>query len=71
MDFGSPWALVSSAIIGLVGTVLFLRGKREVNVPQLVGGGLMCVYPIFVSSVLLMWVLFAACAAGVYVMGRE
>jgi hypothetical protein len=71
MDFGSPWAIVSSVVIGAVGMVLFARGKREVNVPQLVGGGAMCVYPIFITSVLLLWVIFAACVAGMYFLGRE
>lgn len=71
MDFSNPYTFISSLLIGTVGMVLFMRGKKEVNVSQLVGGGAMCIYPIFVTSVLLMWLIFAACVAGMYYLGRE
>ncbi|MCC6322395.1 MAG: hypothetical protein IT438_13280 [Phycisphaerales bacterium] len=58
-------------IIGLIGFAIFLYGKKETNL-KCVGTGLaMCVFPYFVSSILLMWTITAACLGGLYWLGRQ
>ncbi len=71
MDFGNPWSLLSGIIISMVGMVLFMRGKKDVNMPCLGAGIALCVYPYFVSSLILMWVLFAACMGAWYFLARS
>jgi hypothetical protein len=70
MDFGNPWALVSGALIGLIGTVIFIYGKKQQNLKCLAGGAVLCVFPMFVTSLLAMWGIAAACLAAMYVAGR-
>jgi len=50
MDFDPTWLLLSMIPSG-VGFVLFMYGKKQERLPQLVVGLLMMVYPYFVSSV--------------------
>lgn len=70
MDFGNPWALVSSAIIGLIGTAVFIYGRKSEEPKCLGAGVVMCVFPIFISSLLLMWLIAALCMLGVYALPR-
>jgi hypothetical protein len=70
MDFGNPWALVSGALIGLIGTVIFIYGKKQQNLKCLAGGAVLCVFPMFVTSLLAMWGIAAACLAAMYVAAR-
>lgn len=70
-DLGSPWALLSSLLIGLIGFALFLYGKKEPNLKCLGTGVVMCVFPYFVHSVLLMWALAAACLGGLALLSRQ
>jgi hypothetical protein len=44
-------SLLASFLIGSVGLVLFVYGKRMERMPQLVAGALLMVYPYFVSDV--------------------
>ena len=70
MDLGNPWALISSAIIGLFGTALFIYG-RKAEEPKCLGAGVaMCVFPIFVSSLIVMWLLAGLCMLGVYALPK-
>ena len=71
MSLTEPWSIVSGVVISLVGMVLFMRGKRDVNLPCLGTGLAMCVFPYFVSSLLLMWGLFAACIGGWYWLSKN
>lgn len=71
MNFGNPWSLLSGVVISLVGMVLFMRGKKDVNLPCLGAGVALCVFPYFVSSLLLMWGLFAVCMGGWWWMARQ
>ena len=50
MDFDPTWLLLSMIPSG-VGFVLFMYGKKQERLPQLVVGLLMMVYPYLVSSV--------------------
>jgi hypothetical protein len=70
MDFDNPAALFSGLFIGLVGMGLFIYGKKQQNLRCLVGGMAMCVYPYFVTSLLLTWILAAICVGGVVVAGK-
>ncbi len=64
MDLGNPSTLISGALIGLVGMALFVYGRRSQE-PKCLGAGIaMCVFPIFVSSLLLMWLLAGLCVLG-------
>jgi hypothetical protein len=70
MDLGNPWMLISGAIIGLIGTALFIYG-RNAQEPKCLGAGVvMCVFPMFVSSLALMWAIAGLCMLGVYVLPR-
>lgn len=66
MDFGDPWLLGSGLIIGMVGFVMFTYGRKQESPPSLVAGLVLCVYPYFISSLLLTWVIFLGVLAGLY-----
>jgi hypothetical protein len=50
-------ALLASLLIGLVGAGCFMYGKRQGRVPPMIVGVLMCIYPYFVPSVVVMGVV--------------
>ncbi|MBC7835244.1 MAG: hypothetical protein H7Y88_09115 [Phycisphaerales bacterium] len=64
MSFDHPWALFSGLIIGGIGMVLLMYGKKQVNVGCLLTGGALCVFPYFVSSLIVMWLITGACLGG-------
>ena len=71
MDFGNPWAFISGAIIGLIGTALFIYG-RKAEEPKCLGAGIaMCVFPMFVPSLIVMWLMAGLCMFGVYALPRS
>jgi hypothetical protein len=71
MNLSDPAVFISGVLIGLIGMALFMYGKKAIE-PKCIGIGLaMCVYPYFISSVLIMWVLAGACLAGVYLLPRS
>ena len=70
MDFGNPWSLFSSVIIGLIGMAFFIYGKKQTNIRCIGAGVLMCVFPYFVTSVIAMWLITAACIGGVWASGK-
>jgi hypothetical protein len=47
-------SLLVSFVIGSIGFVSFVYGKRQSRFPQLVGGLVLMAYPYFVSNVLVM-----------------
>ena len=53
MDFDAD-TLIASLVIGGIGTVSFIYGKRQSRVPQMVVGLALVVYPYFVSNIFLM-----------------
>lgn len=59
MDFDGN-SLLASMLIGLVGTGLFLYGRKQSRFPQMLVGAALVAYPYFVSSVAVM----AAIAVG-------
>lgn len=59
MDFSAS-TLGASLLVGGLGTGLFVYGKKQSRVPQLLAGILLMVYPAFLSSALV--ILLVACA---------
>jgi hypothetical protein len=53
MNF-EPNALLLSLLIGSVGFVCFVYGKRQHRFPQMLAGVVLSVYPYFVSNLILM-----------------
>lgn len=70
MNLSNPAALISSLVIGIVGMGLFVYGKKQTSIPSLLTGVVLCIFPYFVSSVLLMWAITAACLGGLYYLVR-
>jgi hypothetical protein len=70
MDFGDPLILISGFLIGGVGFVLLMYGKKEWNIKCLTTGLVMCVFPYFISSLALMWLIAAVCVGGLYVASK-
>lgn len=71
MDLSNPAALISSILIGVIGMGLFVYGKKQQSLPPLLAGVMLCVFPYFVASVMLMWLITAGCLGGLYVAGRQ
>ena len=70
MDFSNPAALVSGALISLIGMAMFIYGRKSEE-PKCLGAGVaMCVFPIFISSLLVMWLLAALCMVGAYALPK-
>jgi hypothetical protein len=61
-----PWSLLLSFLAGSIGLVLFVYGKKQVRLPQLVGGLLFMVYPYFAPSVPWMLAIGAALGLGLW-----
>jgi hypothetical protein len=49
MNFDPTW-LFASSILGTIGFALFIYGKKQSRLPQLVAGVLFMVYPYFLTS---------------------
>lgn len=62
--------LISSLIIGTVGFAVFIYGKKAQNYKCLGIGLGLSVYPIFVHSLLLMWLIAAAGGATLWFLPR-
>ncbi|MCZ6834651.1 MAG: hypothetical protein O7G85_02660 [Planctomycetota bacterium] len=71
MDFMDPGPLISGALISLVGLAIFLYGKKMEDFKSIGIGLAMMTYPIFIHSVLLMWLIAAICIAGMYLLPRN
>ena len=71
MDFSNPAVLISGLLIGLIGVGVLMYGKKSME-PKCIGIGIaLCVYPYFISSVLLLWAIAAACVAALYFLPRS
>jgi hypothetical protein len=68
MDLGSTSSLFSSLLISCLGMGFFLYGKKATKLWPLLAGLVLGIYPFFVTSVLLMWLIAAAIVIGVYLM---
>lgn len=70
MDLGNPWLLLSGLLISCVGMVLFNYGRKETDLKSLGVGIAMCVFPYFASTMLILWLGFAALVGGLYAWHR-
>ncbi len=70
MDLSNPWTLFSGLVIGCLGMVLFIYGKKQASPKCLITGAVLCIFPYFVTSLLLMWGITGACLGGLYVSTR-
>ena len=66
MDLSNPGVLLSAGVISMVGLGVFIHRKKMDDLKALGIGVLLMVFPMFVSSILLMWALAGACVAGLY-----
>ncbi len=71
MNFGSASSLFSSMLISCVGMGYFLYGKKAAKLWPLLAGIALCIYPFFVSSVWLMWVIAAGIIVAVYLLREK
>lgn len=71
MNLGSPGAMISGVLIGAVGTGMFMYGKKQERPLTLFTGLALCVFPMFVASVLAMWLIAAGCVGGLYFASRN
>jgi hypothetical protein len=62
--------LFSGLVIGTVGLGVFVYGKRMESIRALACGVALMAFPYFVHSVLLMWIIAAACVGGTWAIGR-
>jgi hypothetical protein len=65
-----PSSLFASMMVGLVGTALFIYGKKQVRAPQMIAGLAMMIYPWFVPDPLWMALICAALLALVWGAGK-
>ena len=71
MDLSDPGLLFSGFLISMIGLGVFMHGRRADKPGNLVAGLVLMVYPIFVPSVLWMWVIAGGCLGGTYLLSRE
>ena len=68
MDLTDPGLLFSGLTISLIGLALFVHSKKMDKVRNLGIGLAMMVFPIFVHSLLWVWVIACACVASVFLL---
>lgn len=71
MDIGSPASLISGVVIGAIGTAMFIYGKKQERPLTLLTGIALCAFPMFVASVVMLWLITAGCIGGLYVASRN
>lgn len=70
MDLTNPWLLLSGLVIGLVGLVMFNHGRKEADLKALGTGLVLLVYPYFISSLLVLWLVFVGIFGAIYAIDR-
>jgi hypothetical protein len=65
MDLSAS-SLFASFLVGMVGLGLFIYGKKQTRLPQLVVGMALMVFPYFVESVLLVYAVSVALLLGLW-----
>jgi len=67
----SPGYLMASMVVSTVGFGLFMYGKKQTRVPQLVTGIALMVYPAFVASVAWMLAIAGALIGALWLATRN
>jgi len=65
IEFTAGW-LFASLLVSSLGLGLFLYGKKQARIPQLVAGLAMMIYPVFVASPLFMLGIGVVLVAGLW-----
>jgi hypothetical protein len=65
MDLSAS-SLFASFLVGMIGLGLFIYGKKQTRLPQLVVGMALMVFPYFVESVLLVYAVSVALLLGLW-----
>lgn len=68
MDLSNPNLLISAMLIGVLGVAIFIYGKRRSDLKCLGVGLALCIFPAFVSSVLVLWLTTGACLGALYLL---
>lgn len=66
----SPGMLFSSLAIGLVGFAMIVYARKAHRAAPFVGGLVLCVAPYFAHTVVMMWLIAGAAAAGAWAAGK-
>ncbi len=66
MDMSNPGLMLSAGLISMIGLGVFMYGKRMQDIKSLGIGLGMMIFPMFVPSVLVMWVIAVVCGVGLY-----
>jgi hypothetical protein len=61
-----PAEFLTSMLVSSIGVVLFMYGRRQKRVPQVVAGLLLAAFPYFVPSALLMLVIASVILGALY-----
>jgi hypothetical protein len=64
--FSSPAALFGSLLFGMIGFGAFMYGKKMVLYKPMIIGGVLMVYPYFVSETWLMYAIGGSLCLGLY-----
>jgi len=65
MDLSAS-SLFASFLVGMIGLGLFIYGKKQTRLPQLVVGMALMVFPYFVEGVLWVYAISAALLLGLW-----
>lgn len=69
VSFSTGWIL-SSLIVSTVGFAIFLYGKKQTRMPQLVAGLVLMIFPGFVASAAWVWSIAAVIVCGLFLASR-
>jgi ABC-type maltose transport system permease subunit len=64
MDLSNPWTLLSGLILGGIGMVLFMYGKKQTDLRCIAAGAVLCIVPYVIGSMLVLWLVSAAILGG-------
>ncbi len=71
MDLSNPGILLSGLLISIAGLAVVVYGKKSQDMRSLGVGLALMVYPIFVHSLLVMWIVAGVCAGAMYLLPRS
>lgn len=66
LSLPAPNVLLAGLIFGLIGSVVFVYGKKQARFSPMAIGAALCVYPYFVSAAWLLWGIGIALCAALY-----
>ncbi|MCA9294342.1 MAG: hypothetical protein KDA20_11065 [Phycisphaerales bacterium] len=70
MDLSNPAVLMSAMFIGVLGLGVFIYGKRQSDLKCLGVGLALCIFPYFVSSLIVLWATTGACLGALFLLPR-